>query len=226
MKLKKLSALLLTLCLLLCACVQPGDPGDHNTPPISGDQQTDAPDGGSSTPDDGKTGDDGATQAVYPAELMVELVVDWGIADMLLSHLDELADQLQEAVEDAGCPLDSVTLTISTAGGFTAQALLEGGIDAAILPAVDVIPLEKRASIIALSGEEIAGTAIAVSAANDDLSEEFCSILFKALTETQAGQDFLSACCGDAVFSAPTEDALQAVRDYLRELEEAGGGHA
>lgn len=223
MKKAKLIALLLALCLLLCACSQHGgSDGQNDDPIVSGDQQTDIPDdGGEDTSDDGTV-----AQPVYPADLMVELVVEWAIADTLLSHLDELSDRLHAALEEAGCPLDGVTLTINTAGGFTAQALLEGGIDAAILPAVDIITHEERAAILALSGEEIPETAIAVSLAKDNLSEEFRQVLLKALTETQNGQDFLAACCGEAVFSTPTEDTLQAVRDYLRELEESGGGHA
>lgn len=222
----KLSALLLSLCLLLCACMQPGNTPAGDDPSVSDNQHTTVPDDGTSTtPDNEKNNTGDAVQTVYPAELMVELVVEWEIADTLLSHLDELADQLHAAVEEAGCPLDRVTLTISTAGGFTAQSLVHGGIDAAILPSVDIISYEKRTSIIALSDEETAETAIAVSLANDDLSEEFRLVLFRALTETQSGQDFLSACCGDAIFSAPSEDALQMVRDYLSELEEAEGGH-
>lgn len=223
MKKAKLSALLLALCLLLCACSHPGSSNDQNDDPIvSGDQQTDSPNdsGKNDAPDTGNT-----AQPIYPADLTVELVVEWAIADALLSHLDDLSDQLHAALEEAGCPLDDVTLTINTAGGFTAQALLEGGIDAAILPAVDIITHEERAAILALSGEEIPETAIAVSLAKDTLSEEFRAVLMKALAETENGQDFLAACCGDAVFSAPTEDSLQAVRDYLREAEESGGGH-
>lgn len=220
MQKRKLFALLLALCLLLCACSLPGGTDDQKDPPVSGDQQTDTGDDGADTPDSGST-----AQPVYPAELTVELVVDWAIADTLLSHLDDLSDRLHTALAEAGCPLDSVTLTINTAGGFTAQALLEGGIDAAILPAIDIIAHEKQAAILALSGEEIPETAIAVSLADETLSEEFRQLLFKVLTETPDGQDFLAACCGDAVFSHPSEEALQAVRDRLKELEAAGGGH-
>ena len=222
MKKANLLALLLALCLLLCACSQPGVSGQTDDPFVSGDQQTDIPDdGGAAVPDNGNS-----AQPVYPADLTVELVIEWAIADTLLSHLDDLSDQLHAALEEAGCPLDSVTLTINTAGGFTAQALLEGGIDAAILPALDIIPHEENAVILALSSEDIPEIAIAVSLAKETLSENFREILLTALTETGAGQDFLAACCGDAVFSIPTEDSLQAVRDYLRETEESGGGHA
>ena len=65
--------------------------------------------------------------------------------------------------------------------------------------------------------------AIAVSLADDDLTEAFRDVLFAALTQTQAGQDFISAVCGEAVFTAPTEETLQAVRDYWSELEEGEG---
>ena len=226
MKKMNLSVLILALCLLLCACVQNQEIPDQNDPTISGNEQTMSPDDDTANvPDDGETNEGDTSQTVYPAELMVELVVEWEAADALLSQLDDLSDLLQKAIEEAGCPLDRVTLTISTAGGFTAQALIQGGIDAAIVPAVDIISYEKSTAILALSEEEIAETAIALSRVNSDITEDFCQILFKALMETQSGQDFLSTCCGSAVFSAPTQERLEAVRDYLRQLEEAEGGY-
>lgn len=215
-------ALLMALCLLLCACSLPGNSDMQTDLPNVDGQQT-------NTPDNGETDDSGsshAPQPVYPADLTIELVVDWDIADTLLSHLDDLSDRLHAALSEAGCPLDYVTLTISTAGGYTAQALLEGGIDAAILPAVDIIAHEDQTAILALSSEEIPETAIVLSLADDTLSEEFRALLFTVLTESPNGQDFLAACCGDALFSAPTEDSLQAVRDHLNDLEKAIGGHA
>lgn len=38
--------------------------------------------------------------------------------------------------------MEDVTVTISTAGGFTAEALAEGGVDVAFLPAVDYVASE------------------------------------------------------------------------------------
>ena len=229
-KKKALSAFLLCICIFLSACMTL--PGGNDTPlqddpPITNDQTTQAPDTENDTPPDQDTPvDDDKTDApVYPAELRVELVVEWEMADTILSLLDDLSDHLRTAVAQAGCQLDSVTLTISTAGAYTADSLVDGGIDIAILPSVDIIRYENRVSILALSDDEIPMTAIAVSTANSDLSEEFRTLLFSALTETNAGQDFLSAVCGEAVFSAPTEDTLQAVRDYFQEIMSEEGEH-
>lgn len=220
--------MLLALCLALCACGQ--QPGSSQIdPPVSNGQQTN--DSHSSTDNTNNTQDTGNStdqteHPIYPAELMVELVVEWERVDTLLSQLDDLAKLLHTAIEEAGCPLDHVTVTISTAGGFTAEALVRGGIDAAVLPAVDIISYENKTSLLALSNEEIPVTAIAITQAGDDLSDDFNQLLFKALTTTETGRAFLSACCGTDAFSPPTEDSLQTVRDHLEELEKAEGGHS
>lgn len=231
MKKITLTALLLSVCLLLCACMQPSGGNDdplQDDPTLSGDrneQNNNTPDNGSDSSDKTENPDNKQDEPVYPADLMVEMVVEWEMADSILSRLDDLSDRLRGALAEVGCQLDSVTLTMSTAGAYTADSLVNGGIDAAILPSVDIIAAENRVSILALSDDEIPMTAIAVSMANSDLSEEFRALLLTALTETEAGQDFLSAICGEKIFSAPTEDALQAVRDYLKELMDEEGEH-
>ena len=226
MKHLRLTAFLLTVCLLLAACVQQPQQGNNgqNVPPVSNEQQPPVQNDDPSVPapDDGKNDTPAPT---FPSDITVELVVDSETANALLSQLDALAENLRRALVDVGCPLDIVTLSFSTAGAYTADSLVDGGISAAILPAVDIIAAEKRVSIIALSSEEIPETAIALTCASDNFSEEFYAIFFKALMESPSGQAFLSACCTDAVFSAPTEEGLQAVRNYLAELEKNGGGH-
>lgn len=229
-KKRALTALFLCMCIFLSACMTlPGgnDTPAQDDPPITNDQTTQAPDKDNDTPPEQDTpaDDDTTDEPVYPSELRVELVVEWEMADTILSLLDDLSDHLRTAVAQAGCQLDSVTLTISTAGAYTADSLVDGGIDIAILPSVDIISSEHRVSILALSDDEIPMTAIAVSTANSDLSEEFRTLLFSALTETEAGLEFLSAVCGESVFSAPTEDTLQAVRDYFKELISEEGEH-
>lgn len=226
MKKLHLAALLLCICVFLSACMTlPGGNDTPDDPPITNDQTPPTPDKGDETPpnQDAPADDDKKDEAAYPAELMVELVVEWEMADTILSLLDDLSELLRTAVAEAGCQLDSVTLTISTAGAYTADSLVDGGIDVAILPGVDIISREERVAILALSDDEIPQSAIAVSLADDDLTEAFRGVLFAALTQTQSGQDFISAVCGEAVFTAPTEEALQAVRDYWRELEESEG---
>ena len=228
MKKRVLTALLLCISVFMSACMTlPGgnDTPTQNDPPLSNDHTTPMPDKDNEAPPDQDTpaDDDKTEEAAYPAELIVELVVEWEMADTILSLLDDLSDLLRTAVAEAGCELDSVTLTISTAGAYTADSLVDGGIDMAFLPSVDIIPHEERAVILALSSDEIPQSAIAVSLADDDLTEAFRGALFTALTQTQAGQDFISAVCGETVFTTPTEETLQAVRDYWRELEESEG---
>lgn len=228
MKYTKPIALLLTLCLLLSACGENTLPGDNeqDPPPLSNEQQQPEQ---NEEPDAPNTGDDSSQTSpsvpYFPSEMTMELVADSETANILLSHLDELAEYLRCALEDVGCPPDSVILSFSTAGAYTADSLHNGGICAAILPAVDIIEYEHSVSIIALSSEEIPEFAIAVTTNSDSFSDEFSSILFKALTETPSGQAFLSICCTNAVFSASTEDGLKAVREHLKELEKNSGGH-
>ena len=230
MKKITLTAFFLCICIFLSACTTL--PADNNTlaqddPIVSDDQTHETPNTDDEPPPDQDTtsDDENADAVVYPAELRGELVVEWEMADVVLSLLDELSDLLRTAVAEAGCQLDSVTLTLSTAGAYTADSLVDGGIDIAILPSVDIIRYEKRAAILALSDDEIPMTAIVASLADNTLSPAFRDILFTALTETEAGQEFLSAVCGEAVFSAPTEETLQAVRDYYQELMNEEGEH-
>lgn len=222
MKKWNLTALLLAIVVLLSACAN-RTTGNNDTPSQNNSQiEQNTPDNNEIPPEQDTTTDDQQSEICYPTDITVELVVEWEIADAILSALDDLSEQLRQAVEEAGCQLDSVTLTISTAGAYTADSLIDGGVDAAILPSVDIIPYENQVAILALSAEEIPQTAIAVSRTNSDLDEAFRESLFCALTQTEDGQAFLSAICGETEFSAPTDEALQAVRDYLHEWEESG----
>ena len=250
MKTTRICALLLAFCMLMCACSQQISPsqndpsvsdGQQNTPSnndaegnqtqdapsTSDNQHTDPPNTNTDPTPDIDNNTDTPQPPLFPDELTVEVVVDWEHSDSVLSQLNNLADLLHTAIKNAGYHLDDVIVTISTAGGVTADTLVRGGIDAAILPSLDVISFEKNVSILALSNEEIPEIAIAASQAdNKNLSEEFNRLLFTALTETEEGQFFLFACCGTNTFSLPTEDNLQSVRDQFKELEKAEGGHA
>ncbi len=223
MKKWNLTALLLVTMVLLSACTN-RPTGNNDATQNNSQIEQNTPDNtdNEAPPISDTTTDDQQNEVNCPTDITVELVIEWEIADAILSALDDLSEQLRQAVEEAGCQLDSVVLTISTAGAYTADSLLEGGVDAAILPSVDIIPYENQVAVLALSEEEVPQTAIAISLANSDLTEAFRGILFSALTQTEAGQAFLSAFCGEMRFSAPTDEALQAVRDYLREWEESG----
>ncbi len=221
MKHIKWAALFLALCMLLCACTEPGGNDTGNDPVSSGGTQTNDQ-GGTTQPDDD---DDNTDSVSLPSDLTVELVMDSSTANILLSYLDDMNQKLRDAVESIGYQPDTVTITFSTAGAYTTDSLREGGVAVAVLPALDVITCD-HARIIALSSEEIPETAIAVSMADEIFSEDFCSVLYRAFTETEAGREFLALCCADITFTAPTEEMLQTVRDYLAELEKNSGGHA
>lgn len=208
------SLILFLVCIVLCACTQ-------NMIPPAADDLIDVPpvDDVPDTPSQDLSSSDQAVSG--PARVLtMELVVEWEQTDALLSRLPELEELLQTALNDAGTFVDAMTLTINTAGGFTAEALTQGGINAAILPATDYITCEEAALCIALSDEEVSETVIALSRTDEGLGGEFPAALFDALTATQAGTEFLTLCCPDTDFIASSEEALQAVRDLVAAQEE------
>lgn len=155
----------------------------------------------------------------------MELVVEWEAADMILSRLGDMSEMLRLALEESGYSVERVTLTLNTAGGFTAEALAQGGIDAAVLPAVDFINCQENVAGIAMSTEEISETVIALSLHDGTPDSTFCTALFDALIKTEQGREFMTLCRPGAVFTVPTEEAMQAVADWVAE-QEKNGGHA
>lgn len=207
------SLILFLICIVLCACTQ-------NMIPPAGDEPIDTPsvDDTPDTPSQDLSSSDQAVSA--PAKILtMELVVEWEQTDALLSRLPELEELLQTALNEAGTFVDAMTLTINTAGGFTAESLTQGGINAAILPAADYIICEEAALCIAMSDEEVCETVIALSRTDEGLGGDFPEALFEALTTTESGAQFLALCCPDTDFTTPTEETLQAVRDLVAAQE-------
>lgn len=220
---------LLLLSIVLCACTVETPPPVTPTPPpdtTTQEQQSQspAPDSGTTVPEDTQKPEDGPSPFI-PATLTVELVVEWEKADTLLSRLEDMSDLLYTALEEVGYPMDRVTLTISTAGGFTAESLAQGGIDAAVLPTVDFLTCRASTAGIAMSCEEVSETVIALSLAKGQPDSTFCTALFDALTKTESGSEFLALCRPGAVFAVPTEETIQAVIDWVAQ-QEKDGGHA
>lgn len=228
MKRKILISFLITLCLVLSACAQNNPPpnADPIPSPDSSMQQEQQDPSSEDTATPPENNED-TQQTITPIELTIELVVEWEDADALLSRLEEMGSMLRMALEEVGYPMERVTLTISTAGGFTAEALVQGGVDAAVLPAVDFITCSQSVAGIAMSSEEVSETVIALSLADGQPSSDFCAAFFDALTKTDPGQGFLSLCRPGAVFTVPTEEAMQAVYDWVAEQQkETTGGLA
>lgn len=225
MKKKILMLFLFTFSLILCACTQ-DQPPEQNEPVPPATNQTEQQ---SAPPADDTPAPPANTEdfppVFSPEELTVELVVEWEAADVILSRLEDMSEMLRLALEESGYSVDRVTLTISTAGGFTAEALAQGGVDAAVLPAVDFITCRESTAGIAMSTEEICETVIALSLYNGTPDDAFCTALFDALTKTEQGTEFLSLCRPGAVFTVPTEEAMQAVQEWI-EQQETMGGHA
>lgn len=185
--------LLLAACLLLAGCrrteteVPPGP-----TPPPASVQ-----------PEDDQPAEE--PRSLFLDSLTAEIVVDWEDADRVLDSLEELSRLLDGALEEADCILkEPATVTIGTAGGITAQALADGGVDVAFLPAADLLTTDADAAIGVLMNTD-QDFFLAASTAREELDEYFRFALEKALTMTEDGQAFLETCYPGMEFVRATE---------------------
>lgn len=175
----------LAACLLLAACGRAGQ-----TPPAA---EEPAP------PEDRRE-----EEALSLGSLTVELVVSWEEADRLLDSLDQLSGLLGEALAEQGCVTDEVRVTLSTAGGVTADALSKGGVDAAWLPAEDFSACGEKAGAALI--QEGGGCVAAVTGAREELDGEFRALLVRAALDTEPGRAFLQLYCPGGTY-VPAEGA-------------------
>ena len=216
---KLLLPLILALCLLLAAC------GDNHTNNQSNNStpnrtETDLPDT-PAEPDE----DDQETVPQGPVELgmlTVEVVVASEDADSFLSQLNDLSALLDKELKANGYDAEAVTITISTAGGSTADALAAGGVDIALIPAEDYLSCEDSAAGILMDDGEIPTVVAAVTGTEAELDSAFQDALMIALTDG-GEESFLSLCCPGIGFIPFDSDALQPIRDRL--AEEAASAH-
>lgn len=173
---------LAAVCLLLAGCrrAETETPPEPSPPPVSVQPEEDQP---AEKP-----------RPLFLESLSVEVMVDWEDADRMLGSLDELSRLLDSALEEVGCTLgEPATVTIGTAGGITAQALADGGVDVAFLPAEDLLTTEEDAVVGVLMNTD-QDFFLAASTAREELDEHFRSLLENALTMTEDGQAFLETC--------------------------------
>ncbi|MDE6931998.1 MAG: hypothetical protein K2P37_04850 [Oscillospiraceae bacterium] len=173
---------LAAVCLLLAGCrrAEPETPPEPSPPPASVQPEEDQP---AEKP-----------RPLFLESLSVEVMVDWEDADRMLGSLDELSRLLDSALEEAGCTLgEPATVTIGTAGGITAQALADGGVDVAFLPAEDLLTTEEDAAVGVLMNTD-QDFFLAASTGREELDEHFRFLLEEALTMTEDGQAFLETC--------------------------------
>ena len=174
--------MLAAVCLLLAGCrrAETETPPEPSPPPASVQPEEDQP---AEKP-----------RPLFLESLSVEVMVDWEDADRMLGSLDELSRLLDGALEEAGCTLgEPAAVTIGTAGGITAQALADGGVDVAFLPAEDLLTTEEDAAVGVLMNTD-QDFFLAASTAREELDERFRSLLEDALTMTEDGQAFLETC--------------------------------
>lgn len=198
---------LLALCLLLTACSPFSRPAAPDPPKASAPPAAEDP-----APDLSKPG---APQPLLLEQFTMEVVVTWEEADRILAELEELSGLLDKALREKNCIVEEpIRVTISTAGGITAGALAEGGVDAAFLPAVDYIAFEDRAKAVLMTDEEPCTGVAAVTLTRE---EGFSGLLADALLDTEAGAEFLSLCYPEASYVPVQEQALAAVREQAAE---------
>ncbi len=73
-------------------------------------------------------------------------------AKTLAQTVRELPEALKEALAAHGVDVETVTVSVGSAPAATAQAVGEGGVDLAFLPAADLAALDAPASLILASG--------------------------------------------------------------------------
>lgn len=190
---------LLAVCLLLAGCRRaetPVEPPPEPSPPPA-----------AVLPEENQPA--GEDRSLFLDSLQVEVVVDWEDADRVLDHLEELSRLLDGALEAVDCTLEEpAAITIGTAGGITAQALADGGVDAAFLPAADLLTTEDDAAIGVLMNTD-QDFFLAASTAREELDEYFRSALEEALTTTEDGQAFLEICYPGVEFVRATERPIE-----------------
>lgn len=203
----------LALCLALAAC-QAGPPASD--PPA--DPAPAAP----SAPAESRPGGPDLEPDMRVGRLAVELVVEWEEADRLLTGLDQLSGLLGDALLEKGCAAEEVSVTLSTAGGVTADALAEGGVDVAFLPGSDYVRCGDCAAAL-IAGEGDAAAVAAVSAAREELGGGFPAALAGALLDTETGRQFLETCYPEAAYEPAGEESVQSLRDWAADREAAHG---
>lgn len=190
-----LVCLLLALCLVAAGCRRPEPPPE----------EPDAPPAASPVPNVPAR----KPETIALDHLTVELVMDWQAADGMLSRLEELSRLLEQALLSQDCSVEEpVVITIGTAAGVTAQALGDGGVDAAFLPAADFAAMEEGAAAGVLMNAD-QDFFLAVTAARPELDEAFRFAMEEALTNTEDGRAFLEICYPGMVFVCAEERSTE-----------------
>lgn len=207
---RTLSLLLSTLlCLaLISGCTQNTPAGNENTASSpTGSDQPILPDSPDVPP-----ADTAEPSPIFLDTLTFELAVSWEDGQRLLPALQDMALLLQDALAAQSCQVDEITITISTAGGLTGDALETGGVDLALLAAEDFAACSNTVAAVLTDSEVPCSIVLAASGARTELSEDFRQALTRALLETEPGQTFLHTYQNGICCIPAAEETIQAIR--------------
>ena len=204
---------------LLCACADAAPPPPQDDPPAA-----ELPQESTQTPPPSSAETEVPAGPIVLDSLTFEVVTDWSDSNRLLSDLKDLPQLLKDCLAEQNCQVNEVRVTISTAGGLTADALDNGGIDLALMPAADFLSCNTDARALLTTDDTPCTVVLAVSAANGNLTETFDTALTAGLLETEAGNTFLNICRDGIALIPATDEAIQILRDHTAALEAAKGG--
>ena len=134
-KLSCLMAVLLVLCLVGCG-KEKAQSGAASSPAQSGVESV--------TPE----------EPLHLESLTVEFQRGATDSALLLKAVKELPAALQSVLEESGVTVDEVSVTIGSSCEATAQAVAEGGVDLAFLPAAELARVETCPEILLVTGGE------------------------------------------------------------------------
>lgn len=100
---------------------------------------------------------DQPAQPLHLETLTVELQRSAGDGAVLMRAVKDLPQLLRTALAEGGVTVEEVTVTIGSGAGATAEAILGGGVDAAILPATELAALEEIPRVLLAAGGEDGG---------------------------------------------------------------------
>ena len=165
---RRLTVLLLALCLMLTACRKPVEavPTFAETDPSAAPVEE--------------------TQPLKLERLNVEFVVNGRDPDRLLALRSDFPEALRDALEKQNVTVEKVTVTFGTSGEATEEALRSGAVQVAFLSAEDYFPYHSGQIVGVEQGDEPALTlGLIVSAVSDDADadDRFADSLRDALPE-------------------------------------------
>ncbi len=214
---KKLLPLILLLCLMLTACTRAEEKPDETPAPVEPtvEDPVDTKD-----PPDAQEEDDGP---MLLDKLAVELVVDVSETESVMGSLRQFSADLTDALKEKNIDVETVSFTMSTAGGVTGDALSVGGIDMAFLPVMDFIARRDALTPLLMVGDTEDAYVAALTTKNDALKNaDLQKALSEALTDTEAGRQFLAAWSPEAEYGPVSQEVLDPlVEQYLKAQEEA-----